>query len=46
MGFIDKYNMISLAPSLLVIAGSLVMVVVGIRFVKSSIARDAKNASE
>jgi flagellar biosynthesis protein FliP len=46
MGSIDKYNMISLAPSLLIIGASIVMAIVGIKLLKDAIAKDAAKAEK
>ena len=46
MGSIDKYNLISLAPSLVIIGAMLVMTVVGIKLLKGAIAKDAAKSGE
>lgn len=45
MANIDKYSLLSFAPSIAIIAAMLVMTVVGVRFLKKSMAADAAKAS-
>nr|WP_173645508.1 hypothetical protein [Marinobacterium profundum] len=40
MTLIDKYSLVSFAPSVLIIAGCVAFVVVGINFLRKNIARD------
>lgn len=44
MPAIDKYSLISFAPSIAIVAAMLVMTVVGIRLLKKSIVADAAKA--
>ena len=46
MSAIDKYNMISLAPSLVIIAAMIVIGIVGGRLLKKAIVRDAEKAAK
>ncbi|WP_417580750.1 hypothetical protein [Nitrincola sp.] len=46
MSSIDKYSMISLAPSIAVIIGVVVITVLGSLFLKKAIAKDAAAAGE
>lgn len=46
MANIDKYSLISFAPSIAIIAAMLVMAVVGARFLKKAMAADAAKASQ
>ncbi|KDE40048.1 MAG: hypothetical protein ACK4L8_07970 [Nitrincola lacisaponensis] len=46
MTSIDKYSLISLAPSLAVIVGVVAITVFGIVFLKKAIAKDAAKAGE
>ncbi|WP_261840996.1 MULTISPECIES: hypothetical protein [Aliamphritea] len=41
---VDKYNLISFAPSIAIVGAMLVMVVVGVCLLKKSIAKDAAAA--
>lgn len=43
---IDKYSMISFAPSIAIVAAMLVMTFFGIRYLKKVIAEDAAKAGE
>ncbi|GAA0685778.1 hypothetical protein GCM10009104_09350 [Marinobacterium maritimum] len=43
---IDKYSMISFAPSILIVAAMLVISFFGLRFMKREIAKDAANAQQ
>lgn len=42
----DKYNLISLIPSLGIVVAMLVMTGVGIKLLKGAIVKDAQNAGE
>ncbi len=44
MTLIDKYSLVSFAPSVLIIAGCVAFVVLGIGFLRKNIARDAAAA--
>lgn len=46
MANIDKYSLISFAPSIAIIAAMLVMTVVGARFLKKAMAADAAKVSQ
>lgn len=46
MSFIDKYSMISLAPSIAVIVGVVAITVFGSLFLKKAIAKDAAAAGD
>ncbi|MBN3561238.1 hypothetical protein [Aliamphritea spongicola] len=41
---VDKYSLISFAPSIAIVGAMLVMVVLGVSFLKKSIAKDAAAA--
>jgi hypothetical protein len=43
---IDKYSMISFAPSIAVVAAMLVMTFLGVRFLKREMAKDAAKADQ
>lgn len=43
---IDKYSLISFAPSIAVVAAMLVMTFMGVRFLKRAIARDAEQSQQ
>lgn len=43
---IDKYSMISFAPSVLIVAAMLVITFFGVRFMKREMAKDAANAQQ
>ncbi|GAB0151627.1 MULTISPECIES: hypothetical protein [Marinobacterium] len=43
---IDKYSMISFAPSIAIVAAMLVMTFLGVRFLKREIAKDAARAQQ
>ncbi len=43
---IDKYSMISFAPSILIVAAMLVISFFGLRFMKREIAKDAAKAQQ
>ncbi len=43
---IDKYSLISFAPSVAIVAACLAITVLGIRFVKREMAKDAQKAGE
>ncbi|GAA0785582.1 hypothetical protein [Marinobacterium sediminicola] len=43
---IDKYSMISFAPSILIVAAMLVISFFGLRFMKREIAKDAARAQQ
>jgi len=43
---IDKYSMISFAPSIAIVAAMLVMTVMGVRFLKREIAKDAARSQQ
>lgn len=43
---IDKYSMISFAPSIAIVAAMLVMTFLGVRFLKREIAKDAAQAQQ
>ncbi|MBA4502282.1 hypothetical protein [Marinobacterium marinum] len=43
---IDKYSMISFAPSVLIVAAMLVISFFGLRFMKREIAKDAAKAEQ
>ncbi|WP_164498069.1 hypothetical protein [Nitrincola tibetensis] len=45
MTFIDKYSLISFAPSVAVIAGVIVITFFGLRFLKKEMAKDAEAAA-
>ncbi|WP_281171147.1 hypothetical protein [Marinobacterium litorale] len=42
----DKYSLISFAPSIVIVAAMIVMGVVGGRYLKKAIAKDAAKAGE
>jgi len=42
----DKYNLISVIPSLTIVVAMLVMTGIGIKLLKGAIAKDAQNAGE
>ncbi len=44
MTAIDKYSLVSFAPSVLIVAGCIAMVVVGVGFLRKQIAKDAAAA--
>lgn len=46
MANIDKYSLISFAPSIAIIAAMLVMTVVGARFLKKAMAADAAKVAQ
>ena len=46
MPTIDKYSLISFAPSILIVVAMLVMTVAGIRFLKKAMAHVAAKAGE
>ncbi len=46
MTSIDKYSLISFAPSILIVVAMIVMTVAGIRFLKKAMAQDAQKAGE
>ncbi|NVK40665.1 MAG: hypothetical protein HWE39_05420 [Oceanospirillaceae bacterium] len=43
---IDKYSLVSFAPSILIVAGCIGMVVFGIGFLRKQIAKDSAAASK
>lgn len=43
---IDKYSMMSFAPSVMIVAAMLVITFFGVRFMKREIARDAAKAQQ
>jgi hypothetical protein len=43
---IDKYSMISFAPSIAIVAAMLVMTFLGVRFLKREMAKDAAKADQ
>lgn len=43
---IDKYSMISFAPSIAIVAAMLAMTFFGVRFLKREIAKDAARAQQ
>lgn len=43
---IDKYSMISFAPSILIVAAMLVITAYGLRFMKREMAKDAAKAQQ
>lgn len=46
MPTIDKYSLISFAPSILIVVAMIIMTFGGIRLLKKAIARDAAKAGE
>ncbi|WP_020681489.1 hypothetical protein [Marinobacterium rhizophilum] len=46
MTSIDKYSLVSFAPSVLIVATCVVLTVVGVRFLRKNIAKDAAAAGE
>lgn len=44
MPAIDKYSLISFAPSIAIVAAMIVMTIVAVRFLKKAIAADADKA--
>ncbi|NVK02979.1 MAG: hypothetical protein HWE12_15685 [Oceanospirillaceae bacterium] len=46
MAGIDKYSLISFAPSIAIVAAMLAMTFIGIRLLKKSIAADAAKAGQ
>lgn len=46
MPAIDKYSLISFAPSIAIVAAMIVMTIVAIRFLKKAMAADAKKAGK
>jgi hypothetical protein len=46
MPAIDKYSLISFAPSIAIVAAMIVMTVLGVRFLKKAIAADAAKAGK
>ncbi|MBP0049196.1 hypothetical protein H9C73_10655 [Marinobacterium sp. AK62] len=43
---IDKYSLISFAPSIMIVAAMLVITFFGVRFMKREMAKDARKAGE
>lgn len=43
---IDKYSLISFAPSIMIVAAMLIITLFGVRFMKREMAKDARKAGE
>ena len=43
---VDKYSLMSFAPSLLIVGACIVLGFVGVRVIKKAMARDAQKASD